>query len=231
MAINLSTTVLSGVSLTPPEIDSDSLFGTVAVWADGRSQGIVTMAFSGSSPAYTPVVPNSAWTSFDTPAVAIATDWETLFVAFVDANGVVQLASSSDGWAGTQALSSGSSNNVGPALAYAENLLYIAWQTGSSQLGFATRDQSGQINYFESDLPLTSRPTICVDDPNRIYVLCGGTVDQGPQPIVIYLSLDGGNSFASVETQATTCYGPPSLVLLDQFYLCLLYTSPSPRDS
>ena len=74
MTINLSTTVLSGLSTTPPGIDGDSLFGTVAVWADAQNQGTVTMAYSGSSPAYTPAALNPAWTSVDTPAVAIATD-------------------------------------------------------------------------------------------------------------------------------------------------------------
>jgi hypothetical protein len=218
MTINLSTTVLSGLSTTPPGIDGDSLFGTVAVWADAQNQGAVTMAFSGSSPAYTPNVLNPAWTSVDTPAVAIATDWETVFVAFVDADGFVQLVSSGDGWTGMQTISQGGVT-AGPALAYENNLLYIAWQTSTSQLGFATCDQTGQINDFQSDRLLTSRPTICANDPSRIYVLCGGTVDTGPQPIQIYLSVDGGTTFTSVATQATTSFGPPSLVLLDQFYL------------
>ena len=217
MAINLSTTVLDGLSLTAPAIDGDGLFGTVAVWADGQSNGTVMMAYSGNSYAPEPV--NSAWTTFDTPAVALAFDWETLFVAFTDYNGNVQLGSSVDGWQTTTTIAQGGIA-AGPALAYSSDLLYIAWKTSNSQLAFATVDQSNNITYFESDVPLTSRPTICAEDPYRIYVLCGGGLNPpDPATLMIYLSLDGGKTFTVVPTQPNTCYGPPSLTLLDAFYL------------
>jgi hypothetical protein len=220
MTLNLTTTVLGGMSGTPPEIDGDSLFGTVVVWADGGNNDAVTLAFSGSSPAYAPSTLNPAWRSFDTPAVAIATEWEKLFVAFTDQDGFVQLVSSGDGWTGMHTLSpTAISNSVGPALAYSDPLLYMAWQSPTGQLVFATRDKNGKINTFASDAPLTSRPTICADDPSRIYVLCGGSVASGPSPIKIYLSIDGGETFSNVTTPLTTCFGPPSLVQLDQFYL------------
>ena len=218
MTINLSTTMLTGLSKTAPAIDGDSLFGTAVVWEDARNQGAITMAFSGSSPPYSPIALNSSWACFDTPAVAVASDWESLFVAFVDRDGYVQLASSDDGWTGTQTLSS-EGVHAGPALAYSSDRLYIAWQTSTSQLAFATCDRSGQITHFETDKRLTSRPTICADDPDRIYVLCGGDMAGGPKPILIYLSVDGGKTFTDVATPATPCFGPPSLVLLDQFYL------------
>jgi hypothetical protein len=218
MTINLSTTVLSGLSQMPPEIDGDSLFGTAVVWADAQHNGAVTMAFSGSTSPYAPVAIHPGWSSFDTPAVAIATDWEAVFVAFTDRNGFVQLATSDDGWIGTQTISQGGVG-AGPALAYSSDLLYIAWPTSTNQLAFATCDRNGRITTFQSNKILTSRPTICAEDPNRIYVLCGGTVQQGPAPIKIYLSLDGGETFGDVATQSVTSFGPPSLAILDQFYL------------
>ncbi|MGH6838166.1 MAG: hypothetical protein ACREDT_05075 [Methylocella sp.] len=218
MTIGLTTTVLSGVSTTAPGVDGDGLFGVAAVWADAAHNGAVTMAISGSSPPYAPVVLNQNWTSFDTPAVALASDWEQVFVAFVDYDGYIQLATSGDGWTGTQSLSQGGLD-AGPSLAYADNLLYIAWKTPLSQLAFATCDQNGQINFFQSDKLLTSRPTICADDSSRIYVLCGGSVDSGPLPILIYLTLDGGRTFSDVKTRGTSSIGPPSLVNADKFYL------------
>lgn len=218
MTINLSTTVLSGLASSPPGIDSDSLFGTVAVWADAGKNHVVTMAISGSSPPYDPMALNPDWTSLGTPTVAIATDWEEIFVAFADRDGFIQLVSSGDGWTGMQTLSQERLDD-GPALAYGDNLLYIAWKTHSSQLAFATRDENGQINYVQTDKRLTSRPTICASDPDRIYVLCGGSLNGPPQPILIYLSVDGGKTFTDVATQANKSFGPPSLALLDQFYL------------
>jgi len=215
MTIPLSTTVLSGVSTTAPGIDGNSLFGFFAVWADGQQPHYVTSAWSGNS--YQPAVLNSAWTAVDTPGVALAYDWETLFVAFTDFDGFVQLASSADGWMETQTISQ-AGVKAGPALAY-NDILYIAWQAEDGTLGFATCDRDGNITDLPGGVPLTSRPTICVDDANRIYVLCGGTLKGGPNPIMIYLSVDGGNTFTSVTTPQTLCFGPPSLVMLDQFYL------------
>jgi hypothetical protein len=209
--------VLGGISQLPPEIDGDSLFGTAVVWSDAQNNNAVTFAYSGSSPPYSRLALNPDWRSFDTPAVAVATDWEAIFVAFTDPNGFVQLATSDDGWAGIQAISQGSVN-AGPALAYADNTLYIAWQTSSSNLGFATCDQNGGLNIIINGISITSRPTLCVDDPSRIYVLCGGS-QSGPGPIKIYLSEDGGNTFNQVTTPPITSVGPPSLAIADQFYL------------
>lgn len=219
MPIELSTTVLDGVSLFAPGIDGDGLFGVAAVWADAANNGLVTLAFSGSMPPYTPLPLSPAWTTFDTPAVAIASDWDRLYVAFVDFDGFVQLATSADGWNELQTISPSGGIDAAPALVYSENLLYAAWKTPTSQLAFATIDQNGQVTYFESELPLTSRPTICAEDTARIYVSCGGAVGAGPQPISIYLSLDGGMSFAPVATPAIEAFGPPSVVLLDKFYV------------
>jgi hypothetical protein len=219
MTIDLSTTVLTGLSLTAPGVAGDSLFGTVAVWADVQSHGTVTMAYSGSSPPYAPLALNPQWRSIDTPSVAIATDWDAVFVAFVDYDGALQLASSEDQWTTTQTISTGNVS-AGPAIAYANDLLYIAWRTSAiGNMAFATRDRSGNVNVIPTTSILTSRPTICVDDPQRIYVLCGGALTSGPGPMLIYLSLDGGQTFNSVVTPAISCVGPPSLALLDQFYL------------
>lgn len=217
MTINLSTNVLTISSIGPPGIDADSLFGTAIVWTDPQN-GAVTLGVDQSSPPFAPIPLNPAWTSLGSPAIALATDWDVVFVAFTDKSGRVQLASSQDGWAATQTLGEGGVG-AGPAIAYADDILYIAWQTANAQLGFAACDQNGQITYFQSDKPLSSRPTICVDDPDRIYVLGGGSVEFGARPVQIYLSVDGGKNFSAVKTPQTMCIGPPSLVLLDQFYL------------
>jgi hypothetical protein len=219
MTIALTTTVLDGLSVIAPGIDGDDLFGVVAAWADASSGGRVNLAFSGSSPPYAPTPLGADWLTFDTPAVAIATEWERVYVAFVDSGGYIRLASSTDGWSASPAISKSGGSEAGPALAYSGGVLYAAWRTSDGWLAFATFDENGQTSYVETDVALTSRPTICAADPERIYVCCGGGLDGPAQPVAVYVSQDRGASFSEVAVAPIQAFGPPSLVFLDKFYL------------
>src|SRR5262249_47547541 len=87
--------VLAGVSANPPSLTGDLIFGILVAWGDENGQ--INLASSQSDPPYQPYIVNPDWSTFSTPAVALALEWGRVYLAWTDSAGI-HLANSGDGW-------------------------------------------------------------------------------------------------------------------------------------
>jgi len=208
--------VLSGVSLGPPSLSGYPFLGTIAAWSG--SGGSIYVASDQSSPPYSPEVVNPSWTTFDTPAISLAVEWENSYLAWTDADGAVRLASTADGWKGNILISGPGSASFGPALLFGDDRLYAAWRSKDGCLSLATCDRNNNVQILPTSIPIVSRPTLAWA-PGQLYALSGGTVDvQGG--IQACLSQDQGKSFAAVDIEVNPTIGPPAMAIIEgKFYL------------
>jgi hypothetical protein len=207
--------VLTGISANPPSLAGDLIFGIIAAWADPSGQ--IYLASSQDSPAYQPHAVNAAWSTFSTPAIALALEWGRVYLAWTDSAGV-HLANSGDSWSLDHLIPSSVDVEAGPALAFSGNMLFIAWKTNDSRLGIATCDFSGNMAWQLTEWPILSGPSLTWSN-RLLYVLAGGPSDgTEDQTVRIYLSEDGGQSFSPVPTQRNTSIGAPALATVNDVY-------------
>ncbi|MBC8029572.1 MAG: hypothetical protein H7Z16_05620 [Pyrinomonadaceae bacterium] len=217
----LEMEVLEGMSPWPPSLTGEELFGVLVAWSDQNQGGLIYLATDQQNPPNQPLVVNPKWTSWDTPAIAIALEWERVYLAWTDDTGAINLANSGDGW-DTEikiAPAGSSSSDTGPALTFGIELLFIAWTTPKGLLSIATCDKKGTIKCYPTQCSALSRPSLAWSDGHVLYALSGGPLN-GDDPMRFYFSRDEGQSFGELYGPKDPCLGPPSLVVLnDYFYL------------
>jgi hypothetical protein len=176
------------------------------------------LASDQSSPPYSPEVVNANWTAFDTPAVAMAIDWEELYLAWTDPEGAVRLASTTDGWTTNIVVAKAGSAATGPALLVADDRLYVAWLGRSGALTVATCDRNNNVQTSPSDIKIFSRPTLAWA-PGQLYALSGGNTNgQGELALRVFVSQDHGWSFTSVDVEINPTFGPPAMAIVEGQY-------------
>lgn len=211
---------INDVSLTAPSISGYPFLGVIAAW--NGSNGI-SIGSDQSDPPFSPQIVNSNWSTFDTPAVALSVEWEQLYLAWVDRDGSIQLANSGDSWESTLTLSGPGSSSEGPALLFANDLLYIAWKNMNGYLILATCDENGNVQNIETGVFVSSRPTLAWSS-KCLYILSGGSsfdVTGAFDNAMSIVSLDNqGGSITQVQVPDIRTFGPPSMAVSnDTFHI------------
>lgn len=210
-------TVLTGRSLMPPTITGDMLFGTLVAWTD--KNGLIYFADNQGKPPYQPVLVNPDWTTIDTPAVALAAPWGRVYLAWTDPTGAVLLASSSDGWSKTVVVAGAGWADTGPALAFGQDLIYVAFKNLQGTIYVSTFDYDGNQPLFDTpNKNASSRPSLTWYE-GQLYLATGGAPDgQGDLSMALYVSKDDGWTFEPVAMQPNASLGPPSLAIVKHYF-------------
>jgi hypothetical protein len=209
-------TQLNNVSISSPSLSGDFSDGILIAWSD---DGKIFIATDQDTPQYTPHLVNASWSTRSTPAVVVIPDWGRVYLAWADPFSNIMLGCSKDGFKQAFQISRNGSDFDGPALAYGDDLLYVAWRKNSS-LCVATVDFDGNvIHYNESggSAYIFSRPTLTFSDGN-LYALSGGYQEEKNSQLTVFLSTDHGDTFNPVSVQAVSSWGPPSLAIIDKNY-------------
>jgi hypothetical protein len=209
--------VLKGQSLVPPSITGDVQFGTLVAWSDSKGQ--IFFADNQSVPPYQPVLVNPDWITFDTPAVVLAADWARVYLAWTDATGAVLLANSGDGWSTNVVVASAGWADSGPALAFGQDLIYVAFKNPQGAIYVATYDFNGNTVLFDTPgLTASSRPSLTWYE-GQLFLATGGSPNGGGDlSMSLYVSTDDGWTFQPVAMQPNASIGPPSLAIVQHWY-------------
>lgn len=216
--------ILDGLSPEPPSIVGDPVNGLLLAWTDATASGQIFLATDEDVPPFDASIVNPDWLSFSTPALVYVSEWDTIFLAWTTPDGAVNLGSSALDWKNELQVAPPGSALAGPAMTFGNNLLFLAWQSQSpgerEQLSFASLDATMTIQtaYTTDQILLFSRPSLTWHQ-GTLYLLSGGDLDTNYSQMNIAISTNNGNDFDQLsDIQATSCFGPPSLVIVNDVY-------------
>ncbi|HEX8218179.1 MAG TPA: hypothetical protein VF914_03075, partial [Chloroflexia bacterium] len=211
---------LQGRSLLPPVLAGDPADVLFVAWADGMQQDQMLLATNISSPPFQPMNPNPGWKTMLRPALAKVDHWGHVFLAWTDPEGAVYLGSSAKDWTTSLLIAPPGSAQFGPALTYGNDLLFIAWNNkGVTWIAALDRSLHVVSTYATDEPMLLSQPSLSWDDRfGSLYILSGWDGQSVPEMVIAW-SEDNGKTFKVIEDPpAKTCFGPPSLVVIDSTY-------------
>jgi len=200
---------------SPPALLADPLLGTLLAWVGPQARTCI--ATDQTQPPFQAQVVNPDWISRETPALALALDWGRIYLAWVDETGAILLANSADGWTETIVVAPAGSSDVGPALAFDGNVVYVAWTSRDNRLFLATCDADGNVDWRPTEKRALSRPALTWSD-GSLYVLTGGNLEFDDRSMRFYLSTDSGASFVDLPAQVGSSIGPPSLAVANGYH-------------
>ena len=207
--------VLDGISAFPPALTGDLLSGVLVAWCQG---GQLFLASEQDTPPFNPVLVNENWNSQAAPAVAIADKWARVYLSWANPKGDIYPGSSVDGFIEQIPISRSGSDGDGPALAFSDDILFIAWRK-NLMLCWATCDFNGIITVHDQsdEQVMCSRPSLSWSN-GALFALSGGGDESADNSMRAWCSRDNGGSFAPIQLPSYATLGPPSLGIFDDRY-------------
>jgi hypothetical protein len=160
----------------PPALTGFQDLGMMLAYAD--REGYLYLA---SKTANLPDAPfeeiqlDRSWTSLDSPAIALALEWNNVFLAWTGIDNSVRLASSTDGWKEEIVIEAEASRS-GPALLFADGYLFLAWTSFGGLVRIAVKRDGEDWQRINPGIRLSSKPGLAWHEGELLLLGGGGSM-------------------------------------------------------